>query len=188
MDSVAIPEEQAWKVYKPFIVRKLVQSGMSPLRAATAVSEHSRVAKDALLNVIKERPVIIDRAPVLHRYGVMAFWPRLTKSHNMELNPSINKGFNADYDGDAMQFHVPSTDAAVQDAINKLMPSKNLLAVSDFKVHQLPQQEYLGGLYAASTAKNTEPPRQFKSVREAVKAYKAGEIDLGQVVDILDED
>ena len=188
LDSVSLPEEQAWKVYKPFIVRKLAQSGMPVVRAAQDVQDRSAAAKNALLDVMRERPVIIDRAPVLHRYSVMAFWPRLTKNSNMELNPSINKGFNADYDGDAMQFHVPSTDDAIHDAVTKLMPSKNLLAVSNFKVHQVPQQEYLAGLYHASTKNHNNMPIQFQTKAEAIKAFKQGKLDLGHTIQILEKD
>jgi len=187
MDEIAIPEEQAWKAYQPFIVRHLVKRGMGPGRAAIAVAGKQGPAREALLAVMQERPVYMDRSPVLHRYSVMSFWPRLTKGHNIEVNALITKGMGMDFDGDALQVHVPASAGAVADAKEKMLPSQNLFSVSEFKPHYMPQQEYLGGLYAASTAKSDKPPVTFKTRREAIRAYQRGEFDLGQAIDILDE-
>jgi DNA-directed RNA polymerase subunit beta len=187
LDEVAIPEEQAWKVYQPFVVRELVKRGLSPARAAIAVAGKQDVAKRELLGVMSQRPVILDRSPVLHRYGVMAFWPKLTKGSNIETNSAVNKGFTLDHDGDAMSFHVPAHADAVKDAIEKMLPSKNLFNVSQFKVHQLPQQEYLGGLYAASTARSDKRSAVFATRADAIKAYHRGEIDPGQQIQIVNE-
>jgi DNA-directed RNA polymerase subunit beta' len=94
------------------------------MRAATAVADKHAVARQALLGVMKERPVILDRSPVWHRYGIMAFRPQLTCGSNIETNVSINKGFGLDHDGDAMQVHVPGTDRAVS-AIGEAMQKQN---------------------------------------------------------------
>lgn len=102
MDEIAIPENMAWSVYQPFVVRHLVQQGVSPLRAATLVSERSAQARASLQNVMKERPVIADRSPVWHRNGIMAFHPRLTSGSNIETNTVVQKGFNADFDGNCV--------------------------------------------------------------------------------------
>ena len=185
MDEVGVPEDSAWKVYQPFIVRHLAKRGMSPMRAAALVAGKHDTARQALLAVMAERPVIIDRAPVLHRYGVMAFRPRLTKGHNLETSPIVIKGFGGDYDGDAMQFHVPATSEAVNDAYTKMMPSRNLLSVSEFRPMYQPSQEYLGGLHAATSAKTADKPIAFRTRAEAIKAFKQGIGSLGQHVIIL---
>lgn len=185
MDQIGIPEESAWKVYKPWIVRHLAKRGMSPGRAASAVMERTETAQNALQDVMKERPIIADRAPTLHRFGVMAFWPKLVRGHSIELSPVTTKGFGADFDGDAMQFHVPSTDAAVRDAVKKQLPSANLLAPSDFKAHLMPSQEFLAGLYAATTTRNDSRPVVFETAEDAIKAFRRGELDVGQPIEII---
>jgi len=185
MDQVGIPEDKAWDIYRPFVIRKLVQRGMPRLRAALAVKEKEDPARTELMKVMSERPVIINRAPVIHRYGMMAAWPHLVKNDTMQVSPLVVGGFNADFDGDAMQYHVPVSDSAVDEAIQKLLPSRNLFAAADFEVHYKPSQEYVGGLYSASTARDRSAPRTFSSKKEAISAYKRGEIGPGQRVVIL---
>jgi DNA-directed RNA polymerase subunit beta' len=131
------------------------------------------------------RPVIINRAPVLHRYGIMAFRPKLEKGGTLHVSPLIVTGFNADFDGDAMQYDVPVTDEAVRDAYEKMLPSRNLLAVSSFKAHQLPRNAYAGGLYSASTARSDKRPRVFATKADAMAAYRRGEINVDQPVEIV---
>jgi len=185
MDQVGLPIDEAWTLYQPFIVRRLVRRGMRKLNAMQETKDRTPRALRELQAEMKERPVIINRAPVLHRYGVMAFWPQLTSSDTLEIPPLIVGGFGADFDGDAMQFHVPSSDDAVEEAKDKLLPSKNLLATSDFDIHYAPSQEYIGGLWAATTQVSPTPPRVFKSKRDAIAAYMRGEISPGQQVEIV---
>jgi DNA-directed RNA polymerase subunit beta' len=159
---------------------------MGKLKAREEVKNKTDVALREMQLEMKERPVIINRAPVLHRYGVMAFWPQLTSSNTLEIPPLIVGGFGADFDGDAMQYHVPSQDEAVQESIDKLLPSRNLLAASDFDVHYLPSQDYVGGLWAASAKEDKlKPARVFKSKKDAMAAYKRGDIGAGQRVEIM---
>jgi hypothetical protein len=89
--------------------------------------------------------VYVNRAPVLHKFGIMAFRPKLVKGDVLQVSPLIVKGFNADFDGDAMQFHVPTTDEAVKEAYDRMLPSRSLISPADFKspVH-VPGQQYLG--------------------------------------------
>ncbi len=187
MDHVGLPEERAWTLYKPFIIRHLRKSGVGGIDAANAVKNRSPMARNALIEEVKERPVIIDRAPVLHRYGVMAFWPTIVKGDTLQLPPIVTKGFGADFDGDAMQFHVPVSADAVEEAAVKLLPSRNLFAASTFKTHYQPQQEYLGGLFAASTYnEKSKRPRVFRNKKDAQAAYKRGEIGIGHPIEILE--
>jgi len=186
MDQVGIPIDKAWTMYQPFVVRRLVRRGMGKIKAMQETKARAPLALRELQNEMKVRPVIINRAPVLHRYGVMAFWPQLTTSSTLEIPPLLVSGFGADFDGDAMQFHVPASDDAVDEAKEKLMPSRNLFAVSDFDVHYMPSQEYIGGLWAASTKVDKSPPRVFKTKKDAIAAYRRGEIGVGQRVEIVE--
>jgi len=188
MDTVGVPETRAWEVYKPFLIRRLVRRGVPRQQAAQLVHDKHQLAKDALLQEMEARPVIINRAPVLHRYGIMAFRPKLVKGDTLQVSPLIVGGFNADFDGDAMQYHVPASDEAVTDAMEKMLPSRNLLAASNFKVHQLPSKEYGGGLYAASTFRDDKRQvMRFRTKRDAILARQQGRIDVDQPVEILED-
>ena len=138
-----------------------------------------------MLSEMAARPVIITRAPVLHRYGVMAFKPKLIKGSTLQVPPLIVKGFNADFDGDAMNYHVPTTDEAVKDAMEKMLPSSNLFSVRNFKAHQLPANEYQGGLYTATAPPSKRAERYFKNKLDAIKAHRAGEIDSNDKIVIV---
>ena len=187
MDQVGIPENKAWEVYRPFVVRYLVKRGMPRLGAARAVQDRAEVAKNALLSVMNDRPVVINRAPVLHRYGMMAAFPRIVKGDTMQVSPLVVGGFGADFDGDTMQYHVPVSEEAKKEAVDKMLPSRNLLSAADFKVQFKPSQEYVGGLHAASTKVDRKrPPRSFATKEDAVRAYRRGEIDVGQRIVIVE--
>ena len=188
MDEVALPEEKAWDIYKPFVIRGLVRRGLPRMQALQAVEDKNKAAFDELNTQMNAKPIVINRAPVLHRYGVMAFKPRLTKNKVMEVNPVITKGFGADFDGDAMQYHVPSTNEAAKEALDKMLPSKNLFSTSNFKAHYVPNKDYQTGLYLASSRINQRSkPRVFRSKLEAVAAYRRGEINVDTPVHIVED-
>jgi DNA-directed RNA polymerase subunit beta' len=134
---------------------------------------------------MEARPVLIDRAPVLHKYGIMAFKPKLTQSHTLQINPIVTKGFGADFDGDQMNYHVPADDSAVEEALYKMLPSSNLFSTSSFKAHYLPNQEYIGGLYAASSQKNDKRPRRFATKADAYRAIKSGDVGVDDPIEIV---
>jgi DNA-directed RNA polymerase beta subunit len=188
MDSVGLPEDRAYDVYQRFVVRRLRRQGMPLVQALQEVKDQTGRARNALNEEMQERPVIINRAPVLHRYGIMAFRPQLTKGSTLQVSPLIVKGFNADFDGDAMQYHVPTDEAARVEALARMLPSKSLLSPGDFKtpVH-VPGQEYVGGLYSASTAKSKRPVRTFRSKADVLAAWLHKEIDVGDAVKILQD-
>jgi DNA-directed RNA polymerase subunit beta len=188
MDEVALPEEKAWEIYKPFVVRGLVRRGMPRMNALQAVDDKNKAAFDELNKQMNAKPIVINRAPVLHRYGVMAFYPRLTKNKVMEVNPVITKGFGADFDGDAMQYHVPSTEEAAKEAVEKMLPSKNLFATANFKAHYVPNKDYQTGVYLASSKMNNRSkPRVYRNKKDALAAYRRGEIDVDTPVHIVED-
>jgi len=186
MDTVGIPEGKAFEVYDKFITRRLKRLGMPMGEALRHVKDKSDLAKQMLEKEMDERPVFINRAPVLHRFGIMAFRPKLVTGDTMQISPLIVKGFNADFDGDAMQFHVPTSEAAVREAYDRMMPSKNLLHPADFKspVHA-PVNEYISGLYHASSQTSERRPRVFASKKDAIAAYKRGDIQADDPVEII---
>ena len=178
MDHVGLPEKQAWTLYKKFVVRGLVRKGMRPTDAIKAVANQSPQALDVLQAEMEARPMIINRAPTLHKYNLMAAYPTLTKGHTLQVCPLTMSGYAADADGDTMMMHVPVSDSAVAEAKQKMMPSRNLFAIRDFDVHYLPSQEYAYGLHLASSKKNKKEPQAFATVKAAIAAYKRGEVDI----------
>ncbi len=186
MDQVGLPENKAWEVYKPFVIRHLVQKGVPRLEAARAFKDQAPMARDALLKEMNNRPVVISRAPVLHRYGIMGAWPKLVKGDVMQLPPIVTHGYNADFDGDTMNYHVPATEEARKEVIEKMLPSRNLLSSANFQAHYVPSMEYQGGLYHATTAKNEKArPHVFNTTADAIRAYHEGRIALDSPVEIV---
>jgi DNA-directed RNA polymerase subunit beta' len=186
MDQVGLPEAKAWDVYAPFVVRRLVRKGVPRVQALEYVQQRHDLAKKALLDEVGERPVIINRAPVLHRYGMMAFYPRLTKGDTLQMSPLIYSGFGADNDGDAMNWSVPASDEAKDEAVAKMLPSKNLISASKFRVHYKPTQEAAGGLHVLTSYTNHDKkPRVFATQKDAYNAWERGEMDPGDPVQVL---
>lgn len=189
MDHVGLPEGRAWDVYRIPIVRRLRRKGLSMVEAMRHAEERTPEAKRELLAEMEYRPVFINRAPVLHKFGVMAAWPVLAKGNTLRVSPAVLKGFGADFDGDQMNYHVPLDEDVRKEMIERMLPSKNLLNPQDFKSPMnAPGQEYLGGLYEATRdADKTQTPRYYENLRAAAKAYMRGEININTLVRIADK-
>jgi DNA-directed RNA polymerase subunit beta len=186
MDSIGLPEDEAFKAYERFVTRRLVRQGLPMLQARHHITNKTDLAKSALLAEMAERPVYASRAPVLHRYGIMAFEPKLVKGSAIQVSPLVIKPFNADFDGDQMNFHIPTTVDAIKEARERMLPSRNLIRPADFKsVNYNMANEYIGGLYHASTAKSKRPVRVFKDLTSAMKSYRDGEINFDDPIEIL---
>lgn len=188
MDQVGIPESTAWDIYRPHIMRRLARkynAGSHKIdltELAKWIVNRDPRAKKALEEEMENRPVIISRAPVWHKFGIMGAWPVLTEGNTMKLPPLVYPGFGADNDGDAMNFHVPASDEAVKEVIEKMLPSKNLISTSDFKLQMQPKQEFLLGLYLATKDKSKKEPRTFESREAAIKAALNGQIEFNDPV------
>jgi DNA-directed RNA polymerase beta subunit len=185
MDHVGIPEEKAWTIYRPFIIRRLVRAGTPAVQALRLVTQRAEIAKHAMMKEMESRPVIINRAPTLHKFGLMAAYPTLVKGNTLQISPIVTPGFGADFDGDAMNYHVPVTEKARKEAIEKMLPSRNLYSMNDFDVHYVPKQEYLLGLWQASTMKGKRSKQKYLNKEDVIKAYKRGDLTADQVVEVM---
>lgn len=186
MDQCGIPEDAAWTVYKDYVVRGLTRRGYPQERALQLVDERSPVARDILIEEMGRRPVILDRAPTWHKFNFMAFWPSLVRGNTIRVNPLVEKAYTADHDGDQMNFHVPSSDKAVQEAIDKMMPSKNLLSTTDLrKPRYVPNMEMTLGLAKLTAPQRKGRPKFFLTARDAIRAYRRGEIGANDPVSVL---
>lgn len=146
MDEAGIPEKMAWKLYNPFVIKELVKSGLSARRAKQEAEDKTPLARKMLDGVMANRPIMLNRAPSLHKFAIMAFTPQITEGKAIKIPPLIVDGFNADFDGDTMTVHVPIGDKAVREAY-KMMPSQNLFKPGTGRLMVGPSQESQLGFY-----------------------------------------
>lgn len=181
-DEIGIPEEMAWTEYKPFVVRRLVAMGLSPLAAEAEVEKKSAAALTILQKELEHRPVMANRAPSLHRHSVMAFKPKIVSGKAIKLHPLVTAGFSADFDGDTMSIHVPIGEKAREEAF-KMMPTNNTLNPGTGKLMLMPSQEAVVGLFML-TGKGRETSYKFPSIDAATAAVKRGMVTPTDVVTI----
>lgn len=184
LDEVGLPEEMIWTMYEKFAIRKLVQQGHTALQAKQLIKDRHPAAKDAIMRETKERPVMINRAPTLHRYNMLGAYPVPVPGKTIRVTPFIEKAMNADYDGDTMMIHTPVGQKAVDDV--KRMTLSNMLYGD--KSHEdllvFPQHEAIMGIAHATAVDKKNTPVSFKNKAAAMSAYHAGKIGLGTRVNI----
>lgn len=184
MDEVGIPREMAFKMYAPYIQSRLVQGGMSPADAVRAIRDRASAAHNALDREIKVRPCVYSRAPSWHRFSTVAGHPKLVDGDTIMLNPYITAGMNADFDGDAVNAHVPSMDDSVSEAYEKLMPSKMLFSDRNYEmIPSVPKHEAILGIFAAN-ARPADKVHQFPDQASALAAIRKGHVKLNDEVQI----
>ena len=183
MDEVGLPEDMMWKTYEPHLMRRLVQGGYRAMDAKKMIEERHPQAKENLLHEAKVRPVVVNRAPTLHRFGMIGAYPVPVPGKTIRVNPFMEEGMNMDYDGDTVQVHVPVSPEAVQDV--RAITLSNLLFGDKTKTDLMvfPQHEAVLGVHTASAVKGGKA-RRFKSKQDAIQAYKRGEIELKDTVTI----
>ena len=174
LDEVGIPEKVAMELYRPFIIQRLVRGGMRPLQAKDLILNKRPEARVALESVLKERPVLMKRDPVLHKYGIMAFNAKLVGDNEIHIHPLVTSGYNADFDGDQVSLFVPVSTLAVNEAY-KLLPSRNLLSPASGRALFSPAKESLVGLYLLSRVHKTSS-KVFASKESLIKAAEEQKI------------
>ena len=173
IDECRIPEDMAWTVMEPFVMRRLSQSGVAPLVAQKMVDERTNMASKALDAVLDERPVLLSRDPKLFKFNVMALKAKRTPGKAIYIPPLVTKGFNADFDGDRMSVRVPVGAKAVAEAWEKMVPSKNLFNPGKDEVIMYPQEDGVAGLYAGSRIKK-QTNLKFTTPKEIIDAFDKG--------------
>lgn len=177
-----LPKEMAVELFKPFIMKRLVQDGFAQnIKVAKRMVERGNEAVwDILEEVIQDHPVLLNRAPTLHRLGIQAFEPVLVEGRAIKLHPLVCTAYNADFDGDQMAVHLPLTAEAQAEARFLMLSANNLLKPQDGKPVTVPTQDMVLGIYYLTQKKENDKGagRCFSSVDEAVMAYKEGQITL----------
>ena len=182
MYQCGLPKEMALELFKPFVMKRLVETkAVQNIKAARKAVERAKPEVwDALEVVIKGHPVLLNRAPTLHRLGIQAFEPVLVEGRALKLHPLVCTAYNADFDGDQMAVHVPLSAEAQAEARFLMLAAGNLLKPSDGRPVVVPTQDMILGSYYLTLDKEGEPGegKAFKDVDEALMAYQTGVITL----------
>lgn len=187
LHECGLPKDMAAELFKPFIIRKLIERGIvkTVKSAKKLVEKKESVVWDILENVLKGHPILLNRAPTLHRLSIQAFQPKLIEGKAIQLHPLVCSAFNADFDGDQMAVHVPLSHAAILEAQLLMLASHNILNPQNGTPVTLPSQDMVLGLYYISKGKKTMGSEiikgegmTFYSPEEVIIAHNEGRVDL----------
>ena len=188
LHQCGLPKQMALELFKPFVIKRLIDlSHAQNIKAAKRMVERSRPQVwDVLEEIIRERPVLLNRAPTLHRLGIQAFEPQLVEGKAIQLHPLVCAAFNADFDGDQMAVHLPLSVEAQAEARILMLASNNILKPSDGRPVTLPSQDMIIGLHHLTTVREgaVGEGRAFASIAEAILAKDEGTLDLNAKVRI----
>ncbi len=183
-----LPKEMALELFKPFVMKRLVETGKATnVKSARKMVERAKSEVfDALETVIKGHPVLLNRAPTLHRLGIQAFEPVLVEGRALKLHPLVCTAYNADFDGDQMAVHVPLSAEAQAEARFLMLAANNLLKPSDGRPVTVPTQDMVLGSYYLTLIKPGEPGegKVFRDVNEAIMAYDEGVVGLHALIKV----
>lgn len=187
LHECGLPKDMAAELYKPFIIRKMIERGIvkTVKSAKKIVDRKEPVVWDILENVLKGHPVLLNRAPTLHRLGIQAFQPKLIEGKAIRLHPLVTTAFNADFDGDQMAVHLPLGNAAILEAQLLMLASHNILNPANGAPIAVPSQDMVLGLYYITKGKRSTETEIVKgedgifySAEEVEIAYNEGKLDL----------
>ncbi len=188
MYQCGLPKEMALELFKPFVMKRLVETGASNnIKSARKMVERAKPEVwDALEVVIKDHPVLLNRAPTLHRLGIQAFEPVLVEGRALKLHPLVCTAFNADFDGDQMAVHVPLSAEAQAEARFLMLAANNLLKPSDGRPVTVPTQDMVLGSYYLTMVKEGEKGegKVFRDFNEAIMAYQEGIVSLHAAIKV----
>ncbi|MFZ1560223.1 MAG: DNA-directed RNA polymerase subunit beta', partial [Saprospiraceae bacterium] len=193
LHECGIPKGMAAELFKPFIIKKLIERGVvkTVKSAKKLVDKKDPVIWEILENILKGHPVLLNRAPTLHRLSIQAFQPRLVEGKAIQLHPLVCGAFNADFDGDQMAVHVPLGHAAILEAQMLMLSAHNMLNPQDGSPVTLPSQDMVLGLYYLTKPRKSSGDikvkgegKTFYSAEEVIIAFNEGVIDLHAVVKV----
>ena len=187
LHECGLPKDMGAELFKPFIIRKLIERGIvkTVKSARKLVDRKEAIVWDILENILKGHPIMLNRAPTLHRLSIQAFQPKLVEGKAIQLHPLVCSAFNADFDGDQMAVHVPLSHAAILEAQLLMLASHNILNPQNGTPITLPSQDMVLGLYYITKGKRNidgdvvkGEGMRFYSAEEVIIAYNEGKVDL----------
>ncbi|MBP5573696.1 MAG: DNA-directed RNA polymerase subunit beta' [Bacteroidales bacterium] len=191
MNECGLPKDMAAELFKPFVIRKMIERGIvkTVKSAKKIVDRKEPVVWDILENILKGHPILLNRAPTLHRLGIQAFQPKLVEGKAIRLHPLVCTAFNADFDGDQMAVHVPLGNAAVLEAQILMLASHNILNPSNGAPITLPSQDMVLGLYYITKPRKSTPDHivkgegmSFYSPEEVIIAHNEKRVDMHAII------
>jgi DNA-directed RNA polymerase subunit beta' len=191
LNQCGLPKDMALEMFKPYVLRELIVRGIAPnVKSARHLVDRRESEVYAVLEkVIENHPVLLNRAPTLHKLGIQAFYPVLIEGNAIALHPCVCSGYNADFDGDQMAVHVPLTKQAQEEAIELMMANHNLLKPANGEPITVPNKDMaLGSYYYTSFDERIEKfPSVLGSQDEAIHLYQTGKLQLRQRVTLMME-
>ncbi|NLO49800.1 MAG: DNA-directed RNA polymerase subunit beta' [Bacteroidales bacterium] len=193
LNECGLPKGMASELFKPFIIRKMLERGIvkTVKSAKKIVDRKDPVVWDILENILKGHPVLLNRAPTLHRLGIQAFQPKLIEGKAIQLHPLACTAFNADFDGDQMAVHVPLGNAAILEAQILMLASHNILNPANGAPIAVPSQDMVLGLYYITKSRKSTPELpikgegyKFNSPEEVIIAYNEKKVDLHAIIPV----
>ncbi len=197
LHECGLPKDMAAELYKPYVIRKLIERGIvkTVKTAKKIIDKREPVVWDILENAMKGHPVLLNRAPTLHRLGIQAFQPKMIEGKAIQLHPLACTAFNADFDGDQMAVHLPLGPEAILEAQLLMLASHNILNPANGSPITVPSQDMVLGLYYMTKARKSTPENKMKgegqtfySAEEVIIAYNEKRADLNSVIKVRIED
>jgi DNA-directed RNA polymerase subunit beta' len=193
LDQVGIPKEMALELFKPFLLHEIIIRGLAPniKSAKNFLEKKEPVVYDILEQITKDHPILLNRAPTLHKLSVLGFYPVLTDGYAIKLHPTVCAGYNADFDGDAMGVFLPLSKNAINEVKQKMLPYYNLLKPADGSPIVLPNKEMALGCYYLTTldadysTKKDEDLKYYSSDEEALNFYQLNKIRLREPILVM---
>ncbi len=190
LSECGLPKEMALEMFKPFVLREVIVRGFAPniKSAKRFIEKRPAEVFDILEEITKNHPVLLNRAPTLHKLGIQAFYPVLIEGSAISLHPCVCVGYNADFDGDQMAVHIPLSTKAKEEAVDLMMPRHNLLKPADGSPITLPNKEMAVGVFYLTTIDESlrkKDPLIFASREEAVLAHSLSKIKFREPIKVL---
>jgi len=189
LTQCGLPKDMALEMFKPFVLREMIARGIAPnvKSAKNMLDRRPPEVFDILEEITKNHPVLLNRAPTLHKLSIQAFYPVLIEGSAIRLHPAVCAGFNADFDGDQMAVHVPLSEKAIEEARTLMLPSNNLLRPSDGSPVATPSSKEIAlGAYYLTSLDDRIPALNtiFADKDEAIYAYQAGVVEVRQKITV----
>jgi len=189
LNQCGLPKEMALEMFKPYVLRELIARGLAPnVRSAKSIIERRPPEVfDILEKITRDHPVLLNRAPTLHKLGIQAFYPLLVEGEAISIHPCVCAGYNADFDGDQMAVHLPLSQKAIEEAKNLMLPEHNLLKPADGSPVTVPNKEMALGIYyltSVNPEKSSQEEKVFASPSEATLAYYSKQIELREEIKV----
>ncbi len=194
LSECGLPKEMALEMFKPFVLREVIVRGYAPniKSAKRYIEKRPPEVFDILEEITKNHPVLLNRAPTLHKLGIQAFYPVLIEGAAIQLHPCVCTGYNADFDGDQMAVHIPLSDNAQKEATTLMMPRENLLKPADGAPITLPNKEMAVGVFYLTTVDETlrkdGSETVYSNISEAMLSYSFDKIELRQPIKVKVQD